>query len=133
MSSSERGFTLLEVLAAVVVLGLAYVALGSSGIQGLQHEGEARRRLGASLLADAALGDIEANVEAGGAPPLGQDETDQGDYRVTVEVAPYSVVIPDEAPADGKRLGRAKSRLGGDQPAPATRTAARTRRSDASP
>ena len=45
MSIRPDGFTLLEVLASVAILGIAYITLGSSGIQGLQHEGEARRRL----------------------------------------------------------------------------------------
>ena len=62
---SERrdgGFTLLEVMAAVAILAIAYISLGSGGMQGLQHEGEARRKLQASLLADSVLSEIEAGI-----------------------------------------------------------------------
>ncbi len=107
------GFTLLEVLAAVAILGIAYIALGSSGIQGLQYEGEARRRLEASLLADSVLAEIEAGIEAGGAPALGEDEREADGFKIAVAIAPFSIVVPDEQGKNGKRLGNARSRLGG--------------------
>ncbi len=107
------GFTLLEVMAAVAILGIAYITLGSSGIQGLQHEGEARRRFRASLLADSALAEIEAQLEAGVAPPLGQDEREDDGFKVAIEVTPFTIDIPEEEAASGKRLGNARSRLGG--------------------
>jgi prepilin-type N-terminal cleavage/methylation domain-containing protein len=113
MSSRPDGFTLLEVLAAVAILGIAYITLGSSGIQGLQHEGEARRRLEASLLADSVLSEIEAGLEAGAAPPLGEKESEADGFTITVEIAPFSIVVPEEQGKDGKRLGDARSRLGG--------------------
>jgi prepilin-type N-terminal cleavage/methylation domain-containing protein len=113
MSSRRDGFTLLEVLAAVAILGIAYITLGSSGIQGLQHEGEARRRLEASLLADSVLSEIEAGLEAGAAPPLGEEESEADGFTIAVEVAPFSIVVPEEQGKDGKRLGDARSRLGG--------------------
>ena len=111
--SHDDGFTLLEVLAAVAILGIAYITLGSSGIQGLQHEGEARRRFEASLLADSVLSEIEAEIEAGVAPPLGDDEREEGDFKIAVKVAPFSIVVPEEQGNGGKRLGDARSRLGG--------------------
>jgi hypothetical protein len=101
------------VLAAVAILGIAYIALGSSGIQGLQHEGEARRRFQASLLADRVLSEIEAGLEAGVAPELGTDEREEGDFKIAVEIAPFSIVVPEETGEGGKRLGNARSRLGG--------------------
>jgi prepilin-type N-terminal cleavage/methylation domain-containing protein len=113
MSSRRDGFTLLEVLAAVAILGIAYITLGSSGIQGLQHEGEARRRLEASLLADSVLSEIEAGLEAGAAPPLGEEESEADGFTIAVEVAPFSIVVPEEQDKNGKRLGDARSRLGG--------------------
>jgi prepilin-type N-terminal cleavage/methylation domain-containing protein len=112
-SVRRAGFTLLEVLAAVAILGIAYISLGSSGIQGLQHEGEARRRFQASLLADKVLSEIESAVEAGGAPELGTDESEEDGFTVETEVAAFSLAIPDEAGEGGKRLGNARSRLGG--------------------
>ncbi len=107
------GFTLLEVLAAVAILGIAYITLGSSGIQGLQHEGEARRRLLASLLADSVLAEIETGIEAGEAPEVGTDEREQDEFTIEVEIAPFSIVVPEEDTEGGKRLGNARSRLGG--------------------
>jgi len=107
------GFTLLEVMAAVAILGIAYITLGSSGIQGLQHEGEARRRMQASLLADSALAEIETMLEAGQVPPLGKDERETDGFQVTVEVTSFAIDIPEEDAASGQRLGKARSRLGG--------------------
>jgi prepilin-type N-terminal cleavage/methylation domain-containing protein len=107
------GFTLLEVLAAVAILGIAYITLGSSGIQGLQHEGEARRRLEASLLADSVLFDIEDAIEWDVAPSLGEEEREEGDFTIAVTVSPFSIVVPEESGRDGKRLDDARSRLGG--------------------
>ena len=115
----QAGFTLLEVLAAVAILGIAYIALGSSGIQGLQHEGEARRRFQASLLADSVLSEIETGLEAGVVPPIGTDEREADDFKIEVEIAPFSIVVPEEEGKGGKRLGNARSRLGGsDEQAP---------------
>ena len=113
--SHDDGFTLLEVLAAVAILGIAYIALGSSGIQGLQYEGEARRRLEASLLADRVLSEIETELEIEYhlTPPLGDDEREEGDFKIAVKVAPFSIVVPEEQGNGGKRLGDARSRLGG--------------------
>lgn len=111
-----RGFTLLEVLAAVAILAIAYTTLGSSGLQGLQQEGEARRRLQASLLADATIAEIESAIEAGTAPPVGEEETESEDYRIQVSVEPFTLVVPEvEAGGGGKRLGNAQSRLGGER------------------
>jgi prepilin-type N-terminal cleavage/methylation domain-containing protein len=118
MSNRTSGFTLLEVLAAVAILGIAYITLGSSGIQGLQHEGEAKRRLQASLLADSAIAEIEMQIEAGIAPPLGQDELEVDGFMIETEVAPFSIDIPEETDESGKRIGNARSRLGGSDAAP---------------
>jgi prepilin-type N-terminal cleavage/methylation domain-containing protein len=119
MRSSDGAFTLLEVLAAVALLAIAYTALGSSGIQGLQHEGEARRRLQASLLADSAIVEIESAAEVGAAPEIGDDESEQDGFRVAVRVEPFSLEVPeDQSGAGGNRIGRARSRLGGDAGAP---------------
>jgi prepilin-type N-terminal cleavage/methylation domain-containing protein len=115
---SNTGFTLLEVLAAVAILAIAYTTLGSSGIQGLQQEGEARRRLEASLLADAAIAEIESAIEAGTTPPVGEEETENEGYRIQVSVAPFTLAVPEsQQAAGGKRLGNAQSRLGGERSA----------------
>lgn len=117
-SNGQAAFTLLEVLAAVAILAIAYTTLGSSGIQGLQQEGEARRRLEASLLADASIAEIESAIEAGTTPPVGEEETESDGYRIQVSVAPFTLVVPEAQQADGgKRLGNAQSRLGGERSA----------------
>lgn len=86
----RRGFTLLEVLAAVAVLALAYSVLAGTAMQGLANEGEAHRRLRASLLADLQLSEIEAALAAG-TPPAPVPETELDDYTLSVEVLPYDL------------------------------------------
>jgi len=86
-----RGFTLLEVIAAVAVLALVYTSLARAAMQGLANQGDASRRLRASLLADQALAQIEALLAAGTAPPLGQSEapSPDEDFAITVEVRAF--------------------------------------------
>jgi hypothetical protein len=92
MTSSRRGgaFTLLEVLGAVVVLGLVYVVLAGAAIQGLRAEGDAERRLAASLLADREMARIEQDLVLGVAPPPGRNATSEGAYEIEVSVAPFA-------------------------------------------
>jgi prepilin-type N-terminal cleavage/methylation domain-containing protein len=115
MRSSNGAFTLLEVMAAVAILALSYTTLASSGIIGLQREGEARRRIEASLVADGVLAEIETGIEAGGAPPLGREEREFDGFRVDVEITSFSIEIPEEEGPGGQRLSHARSRLQGDQ------------------
>jgi prepilin-type N-terminal cleavage/methylation domain-containing protein len=85
----SRGFTLLEVLAAVAVLALVYTALAQAAMQGLAHEGDASRRLRASLLADQALAEIEAQLAAQAPLNVGLIEAEEEEFAVHVEVRPY--------------------------------------------
>jgi len=92
MSTRTRsGFTLLEVLAAVAVLALVYTALAQAAMQGLSHEGDASRRLQASLLADLALAEIEGQLAVGTAPPVGLTEAEQEEFAIRVEVRPFDL------------------------------------------
>lgn len=100
------GFSLLEVLAAVAVLGLVYTVLATAGIQGLRLEGDAGRRLRASLLAEQKILEVEAQVATGQAPELGSSESEEGDYLVRTEVAPLGLEI-----GDTKASKRARERL----------------------
>ena len=95
-SRSRSAFTLLEVLAAVAILGVLYVVLADVAIQGLRAEGRSRRRMEASLVADRALSDIEIEIEAGGIPELGRlPETEEDMFRIAGEVRPYSIPLVD--------------------------------------
>jgi prepilin-type N-terminal cleavage/methylation domain-containing protein len=85
----SRGFTLLEVLAAVAIFGIWYVALAGASLQGLRGEGESDRRLAASLLADQVLADMEAPMSLGVAPEIGNQEYEQDGYVVRTEVTPF--------------------------------------------
>ena len=84
------GFTLLEVLAAVAILGIWYAVLASVAIQGVRAEGENERRVRASLIADEVLDDLETEMDEGTFPELGVAETERDSFRIEVETAPIA-------------------------------------------
>lgn len=86
-----RGFTLFEVLAAVAILGILYIVLADIAISGARFEGEAKRRLRAALLADQALGDLERSFALGAAPPVGSNESEEGDFTIASEVRAFDL------------------------------------------
>jgi prepilin-type N-terminal cleavage/methylation domain-containing protein len=109
----RRGFTLFEVMAAVLVLGMLYAVLANAAMQGLHSEGETRRRLRASLLADAALAEIETQLALGSIPPSGQSESEEDPFLVGVSIQPFdpiALLVPPEpgetapAPLSGESL-----------------------------
>ncbi len=119
------GFTLLEVMAAVAIFGLVYVVIARVAIGGLGLEGDAERRLRASLLADRALTEIEIALRAGAAPRLGRTERSEDEFRVAVDVAPLDPAQLGLAealapPATGAALGAGT----GATPAPSLLTPA---------
>ncbi len=91
-SVSVRGFTLLEVMAAVLVLGLLYTVLAGAAMRGLRSEGTDRRRADAELIADRELTTIEAELEAGAALEDGRTELEVEPYQVLIEIAPADVI-----------------------------------------
>lgn len=93
-ASGSRGFTLLEVLAAVAILGIWYVILAAVAIGGLRAQGESQRRLEASFLADEAIAEIEAGLNSGNAPDEEVKEYERDDYVVRIEVLSYSLDLP---------------------------------------
>lgn len=105
------GFTLIEVMAAVAVLGLFGAVLLQQASQGMHYEGEARRRMRASLVADRALWEVEAGLKLGAPPQPKEEETETEDgFHVRVEVQPLDPLLLGLAPpADA----------GGDPPSPA--------------
>jgi prepilin-type N-terminal cleavage/methylation domain-containing protein len=100
----SRGFTLLEVLVAVAVLGLLYTALAGVAIQGLRAEGESHRRLEASLLADSLLAELEVVLEEGAPPRPGREEDERDGFTIVTEVSAYELPLELEAP-EGLRKG----------------------------
>ncbi|MDH3519935.1 MAG: prepilin-type N-terminal cleavage/methylation domain-containing protein [Myxococcales bacterium] len=112
MSSSEMcvrtghvrsGFTLLEVLAAVLILGMLYTVLAGVAIEGLRAEGQNRRRLEASLLADQRMAEMESGFTTEGAPPIGHREEERDLYVVETDVRGLDVnsLLPPAALAGG--------------------------------
>lgn len=95
MRSTERGFTLIEVLAAIAILGLLYTLLSESAIQGLRSEKASLRRLEASLIADSWLAELEMQLGAGAVPPPGELEEEQGDFLVRMAVEPFDLILPE--------------------------------------
>jgi prepilin-type N-terminal cleavage/methylation domain-containing protein len=99
MRSSNGGFTLFEVLGAVAILAILYTTLSTVAIRGLRSEGESRRMLEASLLADWELSEFELELQTGAAPEIGiteseeQDGEDQNRFTVTWEVTPLQTKI----------------------------------------
>jgi prepilin-type N-terminal cleavage/methylation domain-containing protein len=94
MSSSEArrraGFTLLEVLAAVALLGILYSVLARVAIEGLRAEGESERRLDAVLRVEAQL--YETFFAADGSfavPPVGHEEIEDGEFLLIRDVTPF--------------------------------------------
>jgi len=116
----QRGLTLLEVLAAVALMGLVYTALASKATQGVMSESDSLRRFHASLIADEKL----AEMEIGGAmrltPELGLTEgaTEDGIFLVSVEVTPWSVPVPEPPETSAAPAGNAEDLLSGSEREP---------------
>src|SRR6185503_20810134 len=91
-TSRARGFTLIEVMGAVLVLGLLFTWLAHVAMIGLRSEGTDRRRADAELLADLEISTLEASVTAGQMPKDGRIERDEEPFRVLIEVAPTDVL-----------------------------------------
>ncbi len=94
MTARSRGFTLLEVMAAVAILGIVFSVLAEAAIQSLRSEGRSVRRLEASLLADQRLSDLEIELDAGTPLPDGRQESEQEEFSVVVEVRPFQLPQP---------------------------------------
>ena len=97
----QRGFTLLEVLAAVAILGIWYMVIAGLAMQGLRSEGESRRLLEASLVADATIADLEGSVADGTPLPIEVTEEEKEDFLVITEVEVIDISIPL---ADGQAI-----------------------------
>ena len=83
-----RGFTLLEVLAAVAILGIVFSMLAAATVTGLSAEGRNLRRLRASLLADTVLNEFEVQMLSGVYPEESSEESERDEFRIQVDVKP---------------------------------------------
>jgi prepilin-type N-terminal cleavage/methylation domain-containing protein len=101
MTRSERAFTLLEVLAAVALLGILYIRLAGVGVQWIRSEGENKRLLEASLLADQQLSEIELQIDGGSVPEVGTSESEFDEFLVSVNVEPYALPAAPSTPGEG--------------------------------
>jgi len=93
------GFTLLEVLAAAVIMAMVYGVLAEQGVQGFVLEGDADRRLRASLVADRRLDALRTEAAGGAPPPLGVQEDREQEFGVRVEVRPFDLALVTLLPA----------------------------------
>ncbi|MFP6630242.1 MAG: prepilin-type N-terminal cleavage/methylation domain-containing protein [Myxococcota bacterium] len=94
---TETGFTLLEVLAAVAILGIWFGVLASVAIQGLRAEGENERRIRASLIGDRYVSDLEIGLDLGEFPDDTAEEFEEGEFVVHIETFPLIEMEISEA------------------------------------
>ena len=92
---ANLGFTLLEALGAVAVLGIWYFVLAAIATDGLLKEGQNLRRLRAGLIADRVLAELESGPLGGSIPTLIDEEVqpeEPGDeiYTIKKQVAAFS-------------------------------------------
>lgn len=98
MKRAERqsaGFTLIEVVGAVAIVGIVFLILSTATFQGIAAEATAQRLLEASLVADDALAEVEVQMLM--SLPIEMDSAALGDidgdglaeYEVVLDVAPY--------------------------------------------
>ncbi len=88
---AQRAFTLFEVMAAVAILSIWYLILANAAMHSLQAEGKSLRHLEAGLLADLELADLEAGMQDGSVPEVGEESREAGDFIVNVTVGAFSL------------------------------------------
>lgn len=86
------GFTLLEVMGAVVILGIIGVSLITASMDSAYRAAQARDRMGTSLVADSLIAELETRARAGGLEPGTQhSQTDDG-LEIVIETRPASLI-----------------------------------------
>jgi prepilin-type N-terminal cleavage/methylation domain-containing protein len=88
--SRVAAFTLLEVLAAVAILGIWFAVLANVAIQGVRAEGVNERRIRASLIADRVITDLEIGFDFEEMPGESADVQEEDEFTITVEQLPLS-------------------------------------------
>lgn len=97
---SRQGFTLLEVMVAIAILGLALTAIFSSEVGASNIAQRAKRQNVATTLARCKMGEIEELVTIEGLPLVEKDDTDDCCEHAPVEGYECSwlierVILPD--------------------------------------
>jgi len=95
----SAGFTLLEVLAALMILGLWYTAISGLAMQGVHSEFVSNRKLMAAQLADRAITEIETQAMLGAIPAIEEHILqDDEEFSVVVAVSEFGGADEGEAP-----------------------------------
>lgn len=102
-SRARRGFTLIEVLGAVAVMGVSYVLLATVALQSLRAIGESQRRIEASLLADERLAEIELAAEMGNLIELRDEEFEEEPFVIRIEVLDMAELYPPQGTVEQAR------------------------------
>lgn len=94
---TEPGFTLLEVLAAVAILGIWFAVLANVAIQSLRKEGENERRIRASLIADRETAELELGFDTG--VPLEEiaREFEEDEFVIVIEPLELAEAVSPES------------------------------------
>lgn len=100
------GFTLLEVLVAVAILGLSLSSIFSSEAGAIKVANRARRTSYATVLARCKLGEIEEKVMKEGLPAISAEDTDECCEGAEIEgfTCEWSIeriVLPDQVEEEG--------------------------------
>ncbi len=119
------GFTLLEVMVAVTILGVALVAIFASEVGAVRTGARARRLTTATLLARCKMGEIEELVMREGLPAVssrGTDECCEGaevegfecEWEIERIVLPDEIMMGEEGEEGGGPLDGILGGAGGD-------------------
>ena len=99
------GFTLLEVLAAVAILGIWYVVIAAMATDGLRKQGTSLRLMEASEIASRYMAEIEASTLDGTVPPNRDEESEEGNFLVHVLIVPFGFGVNVSSGAESPPVG----------------------------
>ena len=103
--SSNAGFSLLEVLGAVAILGIWFTMISQISMIGLRNEGRSYRALMASLVVDEVLHEIELDMLRGNWPQVDSSEEETDDYIIRIDVEPYEELVLPESETSPREPG----------------------------
>ena len=108
----SAGFSLLEVLGAIAILGIWFAIISEIAMLGLRNEGRSHRAMLASLVADQVLVEMEIGMLSGEFPEVATDEQQRDGYTVLTIVEPYDLQLPEPVNAKSKPGGGPAARGG---------------------